>query len=669
MPVDAASIAKALGIAAPPPLHGQLCRAEIDNLRRAAAGGAPVLVACAQEAEVFANALAGDGEGNGDGLRCADIRDRAGWSRERAQAAPKMAALLAEAALEVTPAAMVPLRSEGVTVVYGRGQQALDAAARLADRLDVVCLLADADDALPPRRTRFPVFAGRVRHAAGHLGAFALGVDGFAAASPSARGGLAFGPGRDGAELSCDVLVDISGGTPLFAAAARRDGYLRADPGNPALVQQVLFDAADLVGEFDKPRYVRVESDICAHSRNSKTGCTRCLDVCPSGAIAPAGEAVSVDAAICCGNGSCASVCPTGAITYAMPADNDINERLRVLMSTFRAAGGGEPVLLVHDEEHGAEMIALSARLGEGLPARVLPFAVHAVGRVGIDLMLTALGYGAAKVLVLAGPRQEALAGVEDAVVLANAIGDGLGYGEERFRLLRPVDPPALEAELYGLDVEEAPEAAEFPVLGARRPARRLVLKHLHRHGPWRPETVALPAGAPFGAVTVDEAKCTLCMACVGACPTRALGDNRERPQLTFRESACVQCGLCRETCPEGAIALQPRLSFAETAEQARVMKEDEPFACVRCGKPFATTATIERMLERLASHPMFSDGKRLDLLKMCETCRVVAQAEDTDGPFAAAPRPRPRTTDDYLREREMERGGGKGNGAAKPPH
>lgn len=662
MPVDAGRIAKALGID-PPPLNGQLCRAEIENLRRAAQDGAPVLVACAQEAEVFANALAEIDAEAAERLRCADIRDRAGWSRERAKAGPKMAALLAEASLDIAPTAMVPMRSEGVTVVHGRGQQALDAAARLADRLDVICLLTEADDALPPRQTRFPVFTGRVRKAEGHLGAFSLQVDGFAAANPSSRGSLNFGPARNGAELACDIIVDISGGTPFFPAAAGREGYLRADPGNPALVQQALFDATDLVGEFDKPRYVRVESEICAHSRNSRTGCTRCLDVCPSGAIAPAGEAVGVDASICCGNGSCASVCPTGAITYAMPGDDDINERLRVLLSTFHAAGGREPVLLVHDQEHGAEMIALSARLGDGLPAHVLPFAVHAVGRVGIDLLLTALAYGAAHVLVLAGPRQEAIEGLEGSVALANTLLAALGYGDDRCRLLRPDDPAALETELYGLEAEQAPEAAEFPVRGARRPARRLVLKHLYRHAPQRPEAVPLSAGAPFGAVEVDAAKCTLCMACVGACPTRALGDNKERPQLTFRETACVQCGLCRDTCPEGAITLTPRLAFTEAAEQPRVMKEDDPFECVRCGKPFATASTIERMLERLAAHPMFSESGRLELLKMCEDCRVIAQADEPNAPFAAAPRPRTRTTEDYLREREAKGN----NGPAKP--
>jgi hypothetical protein len=50
----------------------------------------------------------------------------------------------------------------------------------------------------------------------------------------------------------------------------------------------------------------------------------------------------------------------------------------------------------------------------------------------------------------------------------------------------------------------------------------------------------------------------------------------------------------------------------------------------------------------------MFSGpNSRLEVLKMCEDCRVIAVTEDALDPYGAPPRPRPRTTEDYLRERE----------------
>jgi ferredoxin len=130
-------------------------------------------------------------------------------------------------------------------------------------------------------------------------------------------------------------------------------------------------------------------------------------------------------------------------------------------------------------------------------------------------------------------------------------------------------------------------------------------------------------AGAPFGSVTVDKDKCTLCMSCVGACPASALQDNQTAPQLRFVEKNCVQCGLCEKTCPEQAITLQPRLLLTAERKQARVLNEATPFACVRCGKPFGTLKGIETMIGKLAGHAMFQ-GPALERLKMCGDCRVI---------------------------------------------
>src|SRR5690606_7371742 len=75
-----------------------------------------------------------------------NIRERAGWSAEGGAATPKMAALLAEAALDLPPTATVTIRSEGTCLVYGRDDVALDAARQLAARLDVTLLLSRPDE-------------------------------------------------------------------------------------------------------------------------------------------------------------------------------------------------------------------------------------------------------------------------------------------------------------------------------------------------------------------------------------------------------------------------------------------------------------------------------------------------------------------------------------------
>src|SRR5207244_730904 len=114
------------------------------------------------------------------------------------------------------------------------------------------------------------------------------------------------------------------------------------------------------------------------------------------------------------------------------------------------------------------------------------------------------------------------------------------------------------------------------------------------------------------------------------ACPPGALSDDPDRPLLRFTESACVQCGLCKATCPEKVVTLVPRLSFAPEAGSARLLKEEEPYPCIRCGKPFGVKSTVERVVAKLAgAHWMYEKASpRLDLIRMCENCRVAAVTE-----------------------------------------
>lgn len=662
MALDGKTIAKACGAMAPD-LQTQLCRSQLDNFRVAASRGEKLLVACTQEAPLFlevAAEIAAARQVPTD-VAFTNIRERAGWSDESDDAAPKIAALLAEAALSITPASTVSMKSEGVCLVYGRDEAALDAARQLSNRLDVTILLDRPGEILPPRVMDMPIFRGRIVAAKGHLGSFEIVVDDYAAARASSRGTLAFETPRNGAASRCDLILDLTGGTPLFPAPEKRDGYLRPDPKNPAAVQHALFDLVDLVGEFDKPRYIRFEADLCAHARSRKTGCTRCLEVCPTSAIRPDGDHVAIDPHVCAGCGACHSVCPTGAASYALPSSVDLLSRLRTLLGTYRAAGGRNPVLLVHDGRHGDELVATMARLGRGLPARVLPFAVNEVTQVGLEFLSAAFAYGTARMLIMVPPGKatelDALAGQ---IGLMETVLSGLGFGSGRIDVLREQDPTAIEAMLYGLPATEPPAAGTFLPMGGKRTLIRLALDHLSDVAPTPVESLPLAAGAPFGAVAIDAEGCTLCLACVGACPTGALQDNPEKPQLRFQEDACIQCGLCKNTCPEQVITLVPQLSFADSARDGRVLKEEEPFCCVRCGKPFGTKGSIERILAKLGEkHSMFASKAAAERIKMCNDCRVVAQFDSGNDPFAGAPRPLTRTTDDDLREREAKLGRG----------
>ena len=632
----------------------QLCRAELERFREAAATGRPVTVACTQEAPLFAE-TAGEAA---DRMLFVNIRETAGWSDDAGAAGPKMAALIAAAAEPMPATPYVTLNSEGVILVYGRDERAIEAAKLLEAQLDVTVMLTRPKDIVPARVTAFPVVRGTIRAAKGHLGAFELTVDDYAAPAPSSRGALAFGPARDNATSRCDIVLDLTGGQPLFAAPDLRDGYLRADPGDPAAVLRAVLKARDLVGTFDKPRYVTFTEHLCAHSRSRIVGCNRCLDLCPTGAIAPAGDHVAIDAAVCAGCGQCAAVCPTGAASYALPPADALMRKLRALLSVYRDAGGDEPIVLVHDDEHGGALIDALARHGDGLPANVLPLVVNEVTQVGIETVAAAFAYGAStlRFLLRARPRHD-VAGLVRTIALAEPILAGLGFGDGRVATIETDDPDALGETLRAIaSALPCPRPAGFAPVGAKRDVMRLALRELQRASPKPVDVVALPAGAPFGAIEVDTQGCTLCLACVSACPTGALMDNPDRPMLRFVEDACVQCGLCRATCPEKVITLRPQIDFRAATASARVLNEEEPFCCIRCGKPFGVKSTIERVSAKLEGrHWMFKGrAQRLDVLKMCDDCRVAAMSEQDFDPYGP-PRPKVRTTEDYLREREKK--------------
>lgn len=687
MPLEAEALAAACrkaGAEGEVDLNTQLCRAQLDNFERALKAGEPLLVACTQEAPLFAE-VAGELESETP-LAFFNIRETAGWSdeAESVNARAKVAALIAAGAVAAEPTPTVAFQSKGVCLIYGRDERALAAAQQLSGRLDVTVLLSEAGDLLPPAVMDVPIFRGTIVQAKGHLGAFAISVNGYAAARPSARARLAFDPPRRNAVSECDLILDLTGGSPLFAPGTRRDGYLNPDPDNPAAVQRALFDLADMVGEYEKPRYVRYDPDICVHSRSRKTGCTRCLDVCPTSAITSAGDTVAIDPQACAGCGACASVCPTGAASYQFPAGDTLYDRLRSLLAAYLKAGGADPVLLLHDGRHGAEMISLIARLGRGLPGSVLPFHLNEVTQVGLDLLAMALAYGAGRIAILVGPDKAGeLDGLAGQIGLAEAVTDGLGYGGGRIHVLDQRDPTEVEAALYDLASRAGeyppPRPGSFLAMGGKRTRMLLALRHLHDVAPEPQEVLALPPGAPFGAIRVDTAGCTLCLACVGACPTGAIHDDPDRPWLGFNEEACVQCGLCRNTCPESVIALEPRLNFSDAARSTLTLNEAEPFLCIRCGKPYGVQQTIERIADRLAGkHWMFGADEQIQRLMMCDDCRVIVQFDAPDAPLAGPPRPKMRTTDDYLREREIEEArakllderarqgkGSKGNGSA----
>ncbi|MCB1310925.1 MAG: (4Fe-4S)-binding protein, partial [Sedimentitalea sp.] len=198
--LDAAALADACGLACSR-VHSALCTDQIGAAEKAmAAGGA--IIACQQERATF-EALAEDLGIDAPGF--IDLRDRAGWSDEGARAAPKMAALIAEARLPAARVQSLDVVSDGVCLIAGPGEVVLPLAEHLAGALAVSALITDGAE-LPLTRD-FDALRGRIRRIGGALGGFEVVIDALQMIAPGGRGAFGLSAPRDGGISACDIVI------------------------------------------------------------------------------------------------------------------------------------------------------------------------------------------------------------------------------------------------------------------------------------------------------------------------------------------------------------------------------------------------------------------------------------------------------------------------------
>lgn len=516
--------------------------------------------------------------------------------------AATLAALKELPAPEPVPA--VSMQADGRLVIIGEAEVALGWAERLAGQREVTVLaLGELPAAVDlPEATNFALEAGSKAKLSGHLGAFVLNWQ--------ALEGIKQG--------TFDVVLDLSP-QALLNRVELPEGY--AAPGRDPLDQALaVIDLLGFDGEFEKPRYVAVNERLCAHSRSQKAGCSNCIEVCATEAIIAVGDTIKLDPYLCQGCGTCTTVCPSGALAYQYPRVTDVGTAIKAQIQAYRAAGGENPCLLFHSAEAGHQQLTALKRAGQRLPANFIPVENWSADAVGLDLLLGALALGATQLAVLSAGSHD-LAPLQKQAKVGQSILHGLGYSGEHLRIVDAENANWL-TELANWAPASAVPAAEFRLLADKRTTLEFVIDHLQKHAPLQPEFIDLPAGSPFGNVTVSDA-CTLCMSCTSACPASALKAAADAPRLSFLERNCLQCGLCANTCPEQAITLTPRLLIKDRRAE-RLLKEAEIFCCTACGKPMGAAPTILSMISKLAGHSMFATPEAKARLSMCGDCRVI---------------------------------------------
>jgi ferredoxin len=554
-----------------------------------------------------------------------------GWSASASGI--KLAAMKAFAELAPPePVASVNYISRGRLLVVGPRDAALAAAERLKGDLDVHVLAADAVAA-----SGFLAWQGAPEQLTGYLGAFeAVWRNGkYPQTEPivlaSAEGEAVVSASNGACTGRFDLVLDFST-PPLFDMHQPPQGYV-AVAGKVDL-EAVYAELIDMVGEFEKPKFFAYKEKICAHSRSRQEGCNRCIEICSTRAISSDGDHVKVDPHLCMGCGACATVCPSGAMSYQYPRVADRGAQLRALLGAYRQAGGANPCVLVHNAMDGRDLLAEGAHTGPGLPDHVLPLEAWHVASIGIDVLLGTVCYGANNVVLLSTGSEAAeyAEATKAEMAMADTILNSLGYAGSHFAWIEAKDGQQLAQAMSSIQPATVPATlATFYLGNDKRTTLEFIIEHLAKHAPTPKQEIPLTTGAPYGQIKVDAAKCTMCMACTGACPESALMDSADYPRLKFVERNCVQCGLCENTCPENAITLNPRLLLTPQWKQEVLLNEAEPFNCISCGKALGTKQMITSMLGKLAGHSMFQGDGKLKRLQMCADCRIVDMMESKD--------------------------------------
>ena len=508
---------------------------------------------------------------------------------------------------------LVRYSSRGRVAVIG-GIEAQEFASRLSGSLTAQVVLTDG--AVEPGVPTVPL-GNRQLQIEGYLGNFTIHL------------GEA---GRANYEsLSADLILDLSA-EPLLSMALKPPGYLVSIAEEPYLTQT---EAAlkGLTGTFEKPKYFNYDASICAHGRSGISGCTKCIDACPAEAITSLIESVMVNPNLCQGGGVCASVCPTGAMRYVYPGVTDTLHCVRTMLRSYAEAGGLDPVV--------AFVAADEAEALLNKPGNLLIVVLEELASVGMEVWLSALAYGAKRVLLIdAGAMPDVVGGfLRSQLTTANMIISAMGYTRSEGQgstndqaAIRMADPQSLAQYC---DVDNAfniAKVASYVGSVEKRRTTLLAIDHLYQQGNASQQIIPLSEQSPFGRILVDADACTLCMSCTSVCPSKAVSAGNETPKLEFHEINCVQCGICVAACPEHAISLEPRLIADPEQRRAVVtLHEETPFCCITCGKAFATKSLIDNMTRKLSGHHMFQSERAKQRLLMCEDCRVVDVVQDED--------------------------------------
>lgn len=379
--------------------------------------------------------------------------------------------------------------------------------------------------------------------------------------------------------------------------------------------QEILTLLSSRIGIYTYKTTTLYNPHICQyhHRRPNSDGggyCHKCVNVCPTFGVTKDDSLMELTFSQlnCMGCGGCIATCPSGALDFASFSIESMIESLRAYKDTT--------ILLIPENFLDTlKDIALPSHISPLIiPREKFPSEVHFLSMVQ-ESSHSMIFYSP----IISRPSLEAIKLVNDiyeAICKKKAI-----FVAQELETLQTLwdKPSALPHYSYTPSPKE-PRRKHF---GER-------LRYLIKDGDFGVvESGASGEMIRYGKIHINESKCTLCNSCVGACNVDALTANSQEFALQYNPSLCTTCGYCIPSCPEDALSLElSGIELNPTWFETHTLAKDELFACIECGKPFATKKSIEKIKAVMNSH-FLGDNAKLKTLECCADCKVKIMFEN----------------------------------------
>ena len=373
------------------------------------------------------------------------------------------------------------------------------------------------------------------------------------------------------------------------------------DP-NLSSIEEIIKTLKQNINSYSYKKFTTYNQNICQYHGRREEICSKCEEVCPTVAITKDDKTktLAFSQIDCHGCGGCVSVCPSGAIDYAPSNKEALFEMSKFYKDTHP---------LVIPQKMSMQTLEVS------LKENILPFAIEGEKFLHESTFLTLAQMSGSQVIFYSDFLSK---GTKDSIRILNDI-----Y-QKRY---------SKDAIIVAMNKEELEEAIKevsfiensyfnFNQEGLNK---REIFSHRLQKIVGNDNLGIVQTGehVHYGKVEVNEANCTLCLVCVGACNVGALIADAKDNTLRLNPSICTSCGYCEVSCPEKDCLTIKRdiIELEPNWFKDNVLAQDKLFACVECGKEFATTKSIEKIASIMG--PIFaSDPVKHRSLYCCADCK-----------------------------------------------